>query len=191
MNTFNDKKYIQYNNLLDLEFCEVVSQYALFDELQNFNPDAQVPSAHSKYADPLMETILLKILPAIEDLTELSLEPTYSYYRVYRQGSILNPHKDREACEISATICFGYNDYIWPIKMGEDEITIHKGGALVYKGCEIEHSRDVFQGNSNSWIVQGFFHYIDMYGKNINHIYDKRSSIGYPKKNIDYIEYLK
>lgn len=62
----------------------------------------------------------------IEQATGLELAPTYTYYRVYRPGADLKRHKDRPICEISATICFGYEyfgvdaDYSWDIFVDPD-----------------------------------------------------------------------
>ena len=75
--------------------------------------DAQVPGVYSHYADPVMETLLMKVLPVMKEQTGLDLIPTYSYTRVYTKGSILWRHKDRPSCEISTTLNLGGD--MWPI----------------------------------------------------------------------------
>ena len=52
--------------------------------------------------------------------------------------------------------------------MGEKPIVIEKGDAVIYKGCEIEHWRPVFNEESSSWHHQAFIHYIDLNGPNKN-----------------------
>ena len=69
--------------------------------------DQQVPGSYAKYADRLMETLLVKVIPIMKAKTELNLIPTYSYTRLYRKGNILKRHKDRPSCEISTTLNLG------------------------------------------------------------------------------------
>jgi hypothetical protein len=75
--------------------------------------DKQVPNTYSHYADMVMETLLMKVLPRMQKETNLQLIPTYSYARLYENGDILHRHKDRPSCEISTTINLGGDP--WPI----------------------------------------------------------------------------
>jgi hypothetical protein len=195
---FNDKGYTLIKNYLNKDLRDVITQYALFDEMQDFKPDGfQVPNAHSKYADPAMEAMLLHLHPLMEGETGLSLYPTYSFYRVYRNGDVLKPHKDRESCEISATVCFNYsyddNLYSWPILIEDNKIKMYPGDIAIYRGVELEHSREEFAPPDDSWHVQAFFHYVDSNGPYSEFIYDKRQSIGSIEKKVitgkKYIEY--
>ena len=43
--------------------------------------DTQIPNTYSHYADPVMETLLVKMLPVMAKETGLNLVPTYSYAR--------------------------------------------------------------------------------------------------------------
>jgi len=56
--------------------------------------DQQVPNTYSHYADMVMETLMMKVLPRMEKETGLKLLPTYSYARIYKKGDILKRHKD-------------------------------------------------------------------------------------------------
>ena len=130
----------------------------------NFN-DAQVPNSYAKYADRVMETLLVDTIKVMQKKTGLRLVPTYSYCRLYRTGNILKRHKDRPSCEISTTLNLGGDP--WPILIdptGSDNVideykNIHKPGApkgvkvdlnpgdmLIYSGCELEHWREPFRG---------------------------------------------
>ena len=60
--------------------------------------DQQVPNTYSHYADQVMETLLVKMLPVMAKETGLELIPTYSYARIYKKGDILRRHKDRPSC---------------------------------------------------------------------------------------------
>ena len=203
MNNFKKNNYCVVKNSLHKDILDIATQYAFFDEMQNFsNPDNQVPNAFSKYGDPLMETILLHIKPIMEENTGLKLYPTYSYYRIYRDGDELKNHKDRPACEISSTLCFNYefqNDYKWPIYMNDKKIEQNPGDLVIYKGCELDHRRDKLVLNDTSaWQVQGFFHYVDAEGPFADQKWDNRSSIGVNNNRSkirthekSYIEYTK
>jgi hypothetical protein len=143
--------------------------------------DAQVPGVYSHYADPVMETLLMKVLPVMKEQTGLDLIPTYSYTRVYTKGSILWRHKDRPSCEISTTLNLGGD--MWPIYIdptgqnnilksqytdkGEEcivkkgahpgnRVDLEPGDMLVYSGCDLEHWRNEFTGNI---CAQVFLHY--------------------------------
>ena len=69
--------------------------------------DKQIPNTYSHYADPVMETLLVKMLPVMAKETGLELIPTYSYQILYKKGDILKRHKDRPSCEISTTVNLG------------------------------------------------------------------------------------
>jgi hypothetical protein len=75
--------------------------------------DTQIPNTYSHYADPVMETLLVKMLPVMKQHTGLDLVPTYSYARAYKKGDTLHRHKDRPCCEISTTLNLGGDP--WPI----------------------------------------------------------------------------
>jgi hypothetical protein len=187
---FLKNKYVVVKNLIPLDLCRVITKYALMKEEHEFEPDlgkeAQVENAHAVYGDTLMETMLYFVRPHMESNTGLSLCPTYSYYRVYRPGMKLDPHIDRPSCEISTTVCFGFNyalqtpDYRWGMYVKNGGMTPQDpGDALIYRGQEITHWRDPFEAAEGSYQVQAFFHYIDVNGPNYPEFkYDNRSALG-------------
>ena len=137
--------------------------------------DEQVPGSYSIYADHVMETLLMKVLPVMKEKTGLNLVPTYSYARVYEHGAELKRHKDRPSCEISTTLNLGgdpwaiYLDPTGANNVIDEYKNIHKPGApegvkidlnpgdmLIYSGCELEHWRKPFEGKLCG---QVFLHY--------------------------------
>ena len=54
--------------------------------------DQQIPNTYSCYADFVMETLMMKVLPKMQKETGLELLPTYSYARVYKKGDELHRH---------------------------------------------------------------------------------------------------
>jgi hypothetical protein len=182
---FKKNKYVVVRLAIDSDLQDLVTQYALFDEIQDFHPDIDhVVGAHFKYADPLTETLLLTLQPIMEENTGLKLLPTYSFFRVYRPGDELTPHTDRPSCEISATVCFNffYNDpnYSWPIFMDDKPIELHPGDMAIYRGCEVNHWREKLTASEGAWHVQGFFHYVDANGPHTKWKFDRRENIGDP-----------
>ena len=159
--------------------------------------DEQVPNTYSHYADHVMETLLMKVLPVMTQETGLQLVPTYSYARIYKNGDELKRHKDRPSCEISTTINLGGDP--WPIFIddtGADNVidehnNIHKpnapkgtkvllevGDMLVYSGCELEHWREPFEGTTCG---QVFLHYNHVNGPFAEkNRFDKRPMLGVP-----------
>ena len=159
--------------------------------------DQQVPNTYSHYADMVMETLMMKVLPKMKEETGLQLIPTYSYARLYKTGDILKRHKDRPSCEISTTLNLGGAP--WPIFIdgtGSDNVideykNIHKPGApkgtkvllevgdmLVYSGCELEHWREPFEGDICG---QVFLHYNHVNGPFANkNMFDGRPKLGLP-----------
>lgn len=182
---FKKNKYVVVRLAIDSDLQDLVTQYALFDEMQDFHPDIDhVVGAHFKYADPLTETLLLKLQKTMEENTGLTLLPTYSFFRVYRPGDTLTAHTDRASCEISATVCFNffYNDptYSWPIYLDNNPVELHPGDMAIYRGCDVNHWREKFTAPEGAWHVQGFFHYVDANGPNTEWKFDRRENIGDP-----------
>lgn len=191
-NMFHQQRYQAVKNIVSEEIVSIVTQYVLLDELNSFQPEdqnAQVPGSHSIYSDLLMETLLLKLTPSIEYVTEKKLLPTYTYYRVYKPGQELKPHTDRESCEISASISFGrdYKEangkYSWPMFVENNPIHLEPGDAIVYKGIEAKHWREKFDAPNYSYHVQGFFHWVDADGPYAEWALDKRLFIGQKNKS--------
>ena len=124
--------------------------------------DRQVPETYSHYADIVMETLLENLTPLMQEETGMSLLPTYSYCRIYKQGEILKRHKDRIACSVSTTMNLGGD--LWPIylepsgKRGHAgiKIELEPGDMLLYSGCDLEHWREPFEGTNHA---QVFLHY--------------------------------
>jgi len=159
--------------------------------------DKQIPNTYSHYADFVMETLLVKMLPVMKEHTGLDLIPTYSYARAYKKGDILKRHKDRPSCEISTTLNLGgdkwsifidptgsnnvideYKNIHKPNAPKGEEVVLEVGDMLVYSGCELEHWREPFEG---SVCGQVFLHYNHLNGKFADsNKFDNRPMLGLP-----------
>jgi len=160
--------------------------------------DQQVPGSYAKYADRLMETLLIQTIPVMKAKTGLDLIPTYSYTRLYRTGNVLNRHKDRPSCEISTTLCLGgdpwsifidptgednvikeYEGIIKPGAPKGNKVDLKPGDMLIYSGCELEHWREPFQGKLCGQVFLHYNHANGPFAK--TNLYDKRPMLGITK----------
>jgi hypothetical protein len=207
--SFKKKKFLIVKKALPKVVAHFISDYFCIKKQVNitmlknnyisiFQPDfgtwndPQVPNTYSNYADIAMETLLLGLLPRMEKESGMKLVPTYSYARIYKKGDVLERHKDRESCEISATLNLGGDK--WPIFLEPSgkinkkgiKVDLNHGDMLMYKGCDLEHWREPFTGEI---CIQVFLHY-NKKNKINNNEFDGREHIGLPewfkgKKNVN------
>tara|TARA_R100000951_G_scaffold116275_1_gene127381 strand:- start:659 stop:1282 length:624 start_codon:yes stop_codon:yes gene_type:complete len=178
-NYFSMKKQV-YDTCLDTRYISPYETLLGYYEKE----DEQIPNTYSHYADTAMETLLLKCLPKMEEVTGLKLYPAYTYARIYKKGDELKRHKDRFSCEVSTTMNLGGDE--WPIFLepsGELDkkgikVNLKPGDMLVYSGCELEHWREYFNGKE---CIQVFLHYNNRKttGSKDN-MFDKRPHLGLP-----------
>lgn len=180
---FEQKGFVVLKSVIDRSALDLFAQYVLLR--QDVDPEyfSKDDLADSYYADPLSESLLLHMQPMITRVSGKTLFPTYSYLRIYGQGDQLPEHTDRPACEISCSMNIGYKSTsIWPLCVRPSEkniaIELDRGDALVYKGCDIPHSRAPFDG---AYWIQVFLHYVDANGDKAHHKFDHRQKIGDPQ----------
>ena len=199
--SFKEKKYQVIKEIISTELAEFVYKYFLnkravskflfeqkyispFTEYFGIWDDTQIPNSYCHYADIAMETLLRELKPVMEKHTGLKLSETYSYARIYKEGDVLDRHKDRYSCEISTTLNLGgdpYPIYLDPTGQYDQsgvEINLNQGDMLIYRGCDLEHWREKFKGNE---CCQVFLHYNDasLETAKENHL-DTRPLLGLP-----------
>ena len=199
--SFKKNKYSVLKGAISPELADFVYKYFLnkrqvarflfdnkyispFTEYFGVWNDQQVPNTYSHYSDIAMETLLQEVKPVMEKHTGLKLSETYSYARIYKKGDVLKRHKDRYSCEISTTLNLGGDP--WPIYLEPSgktdregiKVDLEPGDALIYRGCEVEHWREAFEGDNCG---QVFLHYNDASGEKAEeNKYDKREFLGLP-----------
>jgi hypothetical protein len=205
-NHFKQHGYVVVNKFLDDNLSALLYRYCInkvkqvdfkttYDN-ENYHEaydgrfgDAQISGSYNCYGDVFMDSLLEASLDNMVNFTGVDLVPTYSYWRFYQTGDILERHKDRESCEISTTLCLGFNTsnnndqtYNWPmfIKTKDEEIPVYMqpGDMIIYRGCDIEHWREPFKGLNHA---QVFMHYNDKNGP-YNIQFDGRPTLGLPSK---------
>lgn len=193
VDNINLKGYIILRNVLNIQLLEILKiQSKLLEKKKCFQAnkyiteypfgDSQCPTSFANYGTVCYEALLLFMQSTIEKYVEKELLPTYSYMRIYYKNSVLHKHTDRPSCEYSATVCISIDKNPWEIYFKKDEenvcVSLNPGDMIIYKGNELEHWRDKYEGNEQ---IQVFLHYVDKYGCNSNLIYDNRPFIGIEK----------
>lgn len=187
--TIIDKKhYIIIKNVLSQDVCELLASYANLKAISKptIRKDA-LKNTHREYGDFMMETLLKKLQPIVEQAMGLELWPTLSFYYTYKNGNQLEKHKDRSSCEIVAGLCISSDDEFknstktWPLILTIDNkpepINLNDGDMVIFKGHEIEHWREAFTG---AWFVSAIFGYVDKHGPYAFQKFDQRKALGKP-----------
>jgi len=167
---FEEKGYklielnLGYEDLMVTTFKECVRAQGIQP-----NPvDIVLPNPVGIYMEYLTAIIHREYLTSIiEKETDLKLIPTYCYMRKYFQGSVLDSHTDRDACEVSLTYCISGPE--WEINMGDNTVITKIGNGVIYKGCEIPHGRSK---PSSGEVIQVFSHWVISDGAKSNSAYD-------------------
>lgn len=180
---FDKNGFVVLSDALPKGECKQLTDY-MFDlyDKGKLTKDKQCPLSDSIYGDPIFDDLLQKFADPIGKQIGKKLIPTYTYARLYRTGEVLKRHKDRPACEISATMTLGFDaKYPWKIYFDEEKeigLDLEVGEMAVYAGCDILHWRPSFKGK---WQVQIFFHYVDADGPFAHHAKDGRLDYGTDK----------
>lgn len=180
---FETNRYVALRSLIDEDLAAM-----LYGHIQRRAEADNIPQSKSQgldvsledFADSLMEYVLKGVQPRVEELCGLKLYPTYSFFRLYRQGSTLRHHRDRPSCEISVSVNLGPKlESPWPLwitgPQGTKAVELDPGDALLYRGVECEHWRNRFEGEE---LAQVFLHYVDQDGPYRDHKFDQRPALG-------------
>ena len=155
------KEFIKYYNKWPEDFIRDDGQCSLSMSIYNYKPFLELLVNRTLYMNEIMKEQML---------------PTYSYARIYKNGEVLAPHTDREACEISISLHLG-SDKEWPIwftnpKGKKVSVELKPGQAVIYKGITSEHGRDAFEGME---YAQVFLHYVRSSGENWLKYFDRNN----------------
>ena len=197
-------KYVYLPNFVDQSDCvELSNQFQkLFTEGKT-EVDTQCPKSYSIYGAEFFDKLLEELCHYFEQISGLKLYPTYSYARLYQPGETLKINRDRDSCEISATLTLSIDhDNPWDIFFGFDgsendheysgynedgnlthlknvkKIRMSIGDAILYKGKEIYHWREEYKGKQQA---QVFLHYVNADGEYSHCKYDNRQKLNHHK----------
>lgn len=178
-----DFKYKIIKNFLTSEEIHLLANYCRFRHINNLDSFDDCDPCYNTayYCDELFESLLLSKKTIMEKETNLKLFPSYSYWRMYTNQSNLELHTDRDACEISVSVCVESDGTKWPLIVEGEEINLNNGEAITYLGRELLHGRNKFEGNFQS---QCFLHYVNKEGNFSNLYLDKRAHPAQKRKVI-------
>jgi len=157
-----ENNYIVLPNFISKERASNLSfEFLTHCKENDLGGDEQAPNSYSKYNYISFLELLCEKTPEISSAIGESVLPTYNYARVYKNGSELVRHTDRDACEISVTLHL-HGDSAWPIWIetpyGEQRsIDLNPGDAMIYLGRIAPHWRDSYGGE---YYTQVFLHYV-------------------------------
>lgn len=164
---FRKQGYLHVKDIASDEICRFLTNVLMRQAaLTSQSDDDQVPGCLSIMDHEVMfETLQERIWPLMEQITGLTLLPTYSYARLYANGNTLDPHTDRPECEISVTMQLGRSHhYAWPIYMAGKRYDLGEGEGIIYRGCNLQHWRKPCDGPDDYYSGQVFMHYVDANG---------------------------
>jgi Rps23 Pro-64 3,4-dihydroxylase Tpa1-like proline 4-hydroxylase len=160
--TLTENNYIVLPNFISKErSLDLSIDFLKYCKENNLEGDPQAPNSFSSYNYMPFLELLCEKTPEISSLIGEPVLPTYSYARVYKNGSELTRHTDRDACEISFTLHL-HGDSKWPIWIetpsGEQRsVDLNPGDAMVYLGKIAPHWREKYDGE---YYTQVFLHYV-------------------------------
>lgn len=163
--------------LMDLEFTMMRDVMKIYGNGMGFDEEG-VPNAFAWYGPLCFEALSMYIQPLIEEKVGAKLFPTYSYARIYMNGSELTRHTDRPSSQVTASCCIR-KDSPWALCFdvnGEvKEFDLDPGSIVISSGAEIPHWRDPYKGTEH---VQAFLQYVYAEGEYSHLKWDTRPHLG-------------
>lgn len=180
--TLIENNYIVIPNFISKERSKHLSfEFLSYCKENNLTGDSQAKNSYSKYDYSSFLELLCEKTPEISRIVEETVLPTYSYSRIYKNGSELTKHTDRDACEISITLHLD-GDSTWPIWIetpsGESRcVDLNCGDAMLYLGKIAPHWRESYDGE---YYTQVFLHYVRSRGDCSYAYFDKNNELSKP-----------
>lgn len=141
-----------------------------------YSPDTSVVNnCWDCYGHDVTEAMLALLTPHFSRVWACDLVPSYSYARYHWPGAELKPHTDRASCEYSATVMIDSRPEPWPIYMAGQAVSLEPGDAYTYRGAEVTHWREPFEGTSCLIMT---LHWVDRNGSYAGEAYDLRLGLG-------------
>ena len=129
--------------------------------------DSQTSLRYMAYNDLVARFFHRQLTAAVSAIAGEPLKASYMYLAAYQPGAMLEKHTDRAQCEFSVTLCLDYSPEPrhatpWPLHLHKRSgtVTVFQaiGDALLYRGCQVPHSRGRLpEGHTSTSII---FHYV-------------------------------
>ncbi len=125
---------------------------------------------HVAHSHPVADFWHRQLNERVSHLVGRATKPSYSFVSLYLEGGELKWHVDRPPCEYTITLLIDYapldeaGSSPWALKLrardgSTREIHQRVGDALIFKGRELKHSREVLpEGHRSASLL---FHFVD------------------------------
>lgn len=166
-----DKRYVQLNNLLTAETCQLLSKRIhILQSTGKLKYCDLCPASQWIYSDACYAEVHQLFCEQLSALFGIELIATFNAVRLYSQNATLPIHRDREACEFSLSIPIDYQgDQIWPIYLSDEKqeeqgkfVSLKIGDGIMLQGSKLYHWRKPLE---NQWQIQAFFFFVDAAGE--------------------------
>lgn len=173
----NDKKieknvlnayHYDLGQILNPSECEILTK-EVFDNIDTKTFSLETDSRYYNNSlggiTNLSWKMLDKFLPLAEEKIGSKLKKANPYIRIYRNGSTLNAHIDREGLDVTISVCLFTNiKYMWELIAKNEDGSLVKyptilGHACIMTGRLMEHWREPLQCNDGEYVIQMFLHY--------------------------------
>jgi hypothetical protein len=163
-----EKAYYNLGQMISLDECAALSQEVLEMKEQGAltletNPDYYNGSFGGVTSGS--HRMLQMWTPLVRQITGLEVIPANPFCRIYPNGSVLKPHRDREGLDWTISICLFSNlSHTWPllakveddVTIGFDTIVAH--GNLI-NGRKYSHWREPLECGPDEYVIQMFLHW--------------------------------
>lgn len=182
-----NEDYKIIKNAVSVELCKFITlEYEMMETVcKHLYPGANLAdlcdNTFARYSPLMMEALSVLVQPQIEAAVGMKLFPTYSYARIYYEGSELQRHFDRPSSEVTVSVCLE-KEVDWPLYVKNADGVVHAinlevGDLGIYSGRKHEHWRDPLVGKRH---VQAFLQYVNAEGEDAWLKNDTRPCLGLP-----------
>ena len=147
--------------------CDTFKQIILEAKEKNWTLETDIRYYNNSYGVvlPFLWDLMDRFKPMIEEKINRKIKNANPYVRVYKNGSTLNSHTDRDGLDYTLSVCLFENiNSNWPliVKNEKNELieNITKiGHASLVTGNILEHWRTPLECNEDEYVIQLFLHY--------------------------------
>jgi hypothetical protein len=115
----------------------------------------------TRHNDPVLTLVHRQLVPTVRRLIGKPIKQTYVYLAVYAHHGVLAAHVDRPQCQYTLDLCLedSGGDGPWPLYVDGEAVLLSANDAVLYRGCEQTHWRDVMPEGKT--VKLAFFHFVD------------------------------
>jgi len=170
---YNGTNIILLKQFMNEELISYIKEVIPFQNLNYINSSSLFsPNSLHFLKNYYLQLLLLTYLPYIELITKHKLIPIYANIKIYKDDSVLFPHKDHSYLEYTITINIteqSHSNLLFYDKGHFYNITLTVGDAILFKGSEIYHARCTYSGSPFCQILLHYMSEDIMKKKNLHH----------------------